>query len=432
MKKFTVAIIGLGARGFHTYAQYQKIDPERMQIVAIADINKEKVKLAAKEFNINDDMCFSSAQKLLAQPRLADIIIIASQDSQHFEHTIAALEKGYEILLEKPISTTAESCIIIRDQAIQKKKNITVCHVLRYTAFYKQIKEILKSKIIGEIVSIQAIENVGYWHQAHSFVRGNWRDSNIETPMILQKCCHDFDILNWLIEKKCKSLSSYGSLKYFKESCAPEGSTDYCFNCLVRDDCPYDAYKIYVTNENGIAHGNNGWPVNIIQENPTLDGIIEALKTNQYGRCVFRCDNNVVDHQTVNLLYEDDVTVSFTMCGFTDQISRQIKIMGTKGEIVGDQVTNLVTVKPFGLDKIVYDINKMATDLSGHGGGDNQMMRDMFDALENGGLIESSIEDSISSHIIAFAAEESRLKHGEKIDLEEFEINIKKNMEEIK
>jgi predicted dehydrogenase len=421
MKKFKVAIIGLGARGYHTYAKYQHLYPERMEIVAVADINPEKVKLAAKEFNVKKELCFYSAESLLKEPRLAELIIIATQDSQHIGHTLLALEIGYDILLEKPIATKLEDCIAIRDNAIRKKKRITVCHVLRYTSFYKKIKEILNSNLIGDVVTIDAIENVGYWHQAHSFVRGNWRNSNIQTPMILQKCCHDFDIFNWLLDKKCLRVSSFGSLKFFNEKNAPENSSSHCFNCKVKDTCPYDAYKIYVSNENGIEKGNVDWPVNIIMENPTIEGIKEALKTSPYGRCVFRCDNNVVDHQVVNLLYEEEVTVSFTMSAFTDKISRQIKIMGTKGEMIGDQTTNLISVIPFGGKEIVYDINKLATDLSGHGGGDNQMMTEMFDALENGGELESSIEKSISSHLIAFAAERSRLNFGENIILDEFD-----------
>lgn len=425
MKKFTVAIVGLGARGYYTYGRYQHTHPERMQVVAIADIDPEKVRLAAEEFNIKDERCFDSAEALLEEPRLADVIIIATQDTQHIYHTLKAIEKGYDILLEKPVSTKLEDCIAIRDNAIKKKIHVTVCHVLRYTTFFKKIKEILNSNIIGEVVTIQAIEKVGYWHQAHSFVRGNWRNSNIQSPMILQKCCHDFDILNWLLDKKCLSVSSYGSLKYFKEENAPENSTKYCYNCPVQKDCPYDAYKIYITNENGIANGNTDWPVNIIVEKPTIENIKEALKTSPYGRCVFRCDNNVVDHQVVNLLYEDDIIVNFTMTGFTNAMARQIKIMGTKGEIIGDQDTNLVTVQPFGKEKIVYDINVLATDLSGHGGGDNQMMKEMFDVLENGGEIESSIEKSISSHLIAFAAEKSRLNGGINIDLSKFDYKEK-------
>ena len=422
----TVAIVGLGGRGHHTYAKYQHLFPERMKIVAIADVDKEKVEIVKNEFGIADDMCFSSAMELLERERLADVIIIATQDQDHKEHTLAAIERGYEILLEKPISNNPLDCIEIRDAALANNINITVCHVLRYTLFYKKIKEAIDSKIIGDVVSVQAIENVGYWHQAHSFVRGNWSNSNETSPMILHKCCHDFDIINWLLGKKCLSLSSYGSLKFFNSSHAPEGSSEFCVDCKAKKRCPYDAYKIYVTNENGIAHGNTDWPVNIVKENPTLESIVEELKTSRFGRCVFRCNNNVVDHQVVNMLYEDDVTVQLTMCGFTKDMSRYVKVMGTHGEVIADQALNIVRVRTYDGEEIVYDINALATDLSGHGGGDNQMMTEMFDAMDTKVQTNSNIVNSISSHIQAFAAEYSRLHNGLNITIEEYENICKK------
>ena len=422
----TVAIVGLGGRGHHTYAKYQHLFPERMKIVAIADIDPEKLQIVKEEFNVADDMCFTSAMDLLEKEKLADVIIIATQDQDHKEHTLKAIERGYEILLEKPISNNPLDCIEIRDEAVKHGVNITVCHVLRYTMFYKMIKQAIDNKVIGDVVSVQAIENVGYWHQAHSFVRGNWSNSNETSPMILQKCCHDFDIINWLLGKKCLSLSSYGSLKYFNENNAPEGSTDYCCNCSVKEKCPYDAYKIYVTNENGIANGNTDWPVNIVKENPTLESILEELKTSRFGRCVFRCKNNVVDHQVVNMQYEDDITVQLTMCGFTKDMSRYLKVMGTHGEIIADQTLNIVRVRPFDGEEVVYDIATLTDDLSGHGGGDNQMMTEMFDAMETHGATNSSIVNSISSHIQAFAAEYSRVNKGLNITIEEYENICKK------
>ena len=417
----TVAIVGLGGRGHHTYAKYQHIYPERMKIVAIADIDPEKVEIVKNEFNVSDDMCFSSAMDLLERERLADYVIIATQDGDHREHTLKAIEKGYEILLEKPISNNPLDCVEIRDKALEANVNITVCHVLRYTMFYKKIKETILSKQIGDVVAIQAIENVGYWHQAHSFVRGNWADSTTTSPMILQKCCHDFDILNWLLDKKCISLSSYGSLKYFKEKNAPEGSTAYCHECKARGNCPYDAYKVYVDGDNGIKAGNTDWPVNIVKENPTLESVVEELKTSRFGRCVFRCGNNVVDHQVVNMLYEDDVTVQLTMCGFTKDMSRYLKVMGTLGEIIADQALNTVRVRTFAGEEIIYDISKLTDDLSGHGGGDNQMMTEMFDSYETKAQTNSSIANSISSHVQAFAAEYSRVNNGLNISIEEYE-----------
>lgn len=422
MKKFTVAIIGLGARGLHTYAKYQDKFPQRMKIIAVADIDKNKVKLAAEKYSIPEDMCFCSAEQLLSKGKLADVLIVATQDRQHKNHALLALEKGYDLLLEKPIAALPEDCIEIRNKANLLNKKVVVCHVLRYTAFYNMIKQLITEKKIGEPVIIQAIEKVGYWHQAHSFVRGNWRNEDIETPMILQKCCHDFDIISWLLGKKCISVSSIGSLKYFKTENAPVDSAEYCVSCKYCNTCPYSAIKIYLEQEDiGFNNGNREWPCDIVVENPTKETLLNALKTSPYGKCVFKCDNSVVDHQAVQMQFEDDVTVDFIMTAFTYKNAREIKVCGTLGEIYGNQTDNTVTLMPFGGKAQVFDINKIADDLSGHGGGDMKMMTEMFKALESGGIASSNITDSVHSHLIAFGAEKSRKLSGKVVMLDEFD-----------
>lgn len=424
MKRFTVAIAGLGGRGYHTYAKFQHLYPEQMEIVAIADIDKEKIELASREFNVPQEKCFTSAEEMLSCPRLADVVFITTQDRQHKSHIMMALEKGYDVLLEKPISITPKDCIEIRDKVLALGRSVTVCHVLRYTKFFEVVKEAIDSGAIGKVQTLQAIENVGYWHQAHSFVRGNWRNSEIETPMILQKCCHDFDIFIWLLGLECKAVSSFGSLGYFTKENAPEGSAERCVDCSVKD-CPFNAERIYLDESSiGFRNGNVGWPCDIVVENPTEEKLLNALKTSPYGKCVFRCDNNVVDHQVVNMLFEGGVTVQLTMTGFTAENYRYVKVMGTKGQIEADQKKNIVTVTPFGGEPVVYDINELAEDLSGHGGGDNKMLKEMFETIENGGQPRSAIADSVGGHLIAFAAEESRLHNGELIKISEFEKNL--------
>lgn len=421
MKQYKVAIVGLGGRGLHTYAKYQDKFPDRMKIVAIADIDSEKVKYAGDMYSVSPNLRFDSAESLLKQDKLADVLIIATQDRQHVSQALVALEKGYDILLEKPISPFLEECQKLRTAVKKSGRFILVCHVLRYTTFYRTVKKAIEEGLVGDVVSIQAIENVGYWHMAHSFVRGNWRNSNIESPMILQKCCHDFDIYGWLIGKKCLGLSSNGSLKYFKKENAPKGATERCYNCPHKTICAYSAEKIYLDHPQiGLRKGNIWWPNNIVAENPTEEKILAALKTGPYGRCVFHCDNNVVDHQVCNVLFEDGVTLDFTMCGFTAKNCRQFKVMGTKGEIVADQSSNIVTVQPFAGEAIVYDINKIAEDLSGHGGGDNAMLTELFAHLDGFSAdVSSTIENSVQSHEMAFASEISRLNGGKFIVLDE-------------
>ena len=420
-RQITVAIAGTGSRGGGTYAQYQKKFPERMKIVALADPDTVRMNLLAKEFDVPAERCFASAEELLAQPKLADVMIIATQDRQHVAQAVPALRKGYDILLEKPISNDPYAIMELLRTAHETGRAVTICHVLRYTPFYGKIKQLISEGAIGEPVAIHAIENVGYWHQAHSFVRGNWANSDVQSPMILQKSCHDMDIILWLLGKNCTRVSSYGSLKVFRPEMAPEGATETCLGgCRCKEECPYDAEKVYITNSTGVASGNTEWPVDVVVPEPTVERVREALKTSPYGRCVYHCDNNVVDHQAVVMDFEDGSTATFTMAAFTKRTAREIKVMGTAGELVGDMNTNLVTVYPFSGEDQVYDISKLAEDFSGHGGGDHRMMSEFFDMLE-GKESETltSIDVSVQSHLMSLAAEESRLNGGCGVSLQE-------------
>ena len=429
MKTFDVAIAGLGGRGYHTYAKYSHLHGDRMRIVAIADIDKEKLTLCGNEFNVPESKRYESAEEMLACPKLADVMIIATQDYQHKAHALAAIEKGYDLLLEKPVAMTPSDCAEIERAAVKANKTVVVCHVLRYTEFFRKIKDIIDSGEIGRVAAIRATENVGYWHQAHSFVRGNWRSDLTETPMIVQKCCHDFDMISWLMGSPCKSVSSYGSLLYFNKENAPAGSAERCVECKV-SDCPYNAHKIYFDNgEIGFdAAGNRFWPCDILVENPTREKLENAISKGPYGKCVFRCDNNVVDNQVANMSFENGAVATLTMTGFSAKNFREYKIFCTKGEITADQGKNIITVTRFGENPVEYDINKIAVDLSGHGGGDNRMLDEMFASLENGGEAASSIKTSVRTHLMAFAAEKSRLSGGKQIFIDDvYSENSEKN-----
>ncbi|MCI8351594.1 MAG: Gfo/Idh/MocA family oxidoreductase [Oscillospiraceae bacterium] len=413
----TVAIAGLGSRGKDTYAPLAKKFPDKMKITAIADIVPEKVAEVQRLYDVPAERCFSSAEEMLKQERLADVMFICTQDRQHVGHAIPALEKGYHLVLEKPISPDDAECRAILRAAEQAGRQVIVCHVLRYTPFYNKLKELVDSGVVGEVVAVQAVENVGYWHQAHSFVRGNWRNAEQSSPMILQKCCHDMDILLWLTGKKCRSVSSVGNTYLFRPEKAPAGAALRCLDgCAAKDSCPYDAEKIYITNPaTGVSHGHTGWPCDVLTLHPTVESVTEALRTGPYGRCVYHCDNTVVDHQAVNLDMEDGSVISFLMCGFTSEVSRRTKIMGTKGEIIGEMGQNIITVRPFGQEPQVIDVSKLTDDFSGHGGGDSRMVEEFLDQLALGSapsLRTTSLERSTESHYIAFAAEQSRLQGG--------------------
>lgn len=431
-KPIKVAIAGLGGRGKDIYAKSAKLHPEKMEIVAIADIDPEKVDLVAKEYHVPKEACFSSAEEMLRQEKLADAMIIATQDRQHVGHATAALEKGYHLLLEKPISPDLDECKKLAKAAESCGKKVVVCHVLRYTPIYQKVKELLDLGVIGDVVSIMASENVGWYHQAHSFVRGNWANSKETSPMILQKCCHDMDLYLWLAGKTCESLTSYGDTYLFKKEKAPKGCARRCLDgCKVKEECPFDAEKIYLDNKVfGYRRGNRIWPLDVlVPAGPTEEKVMDAIKNSRYGQCVYHCDNDVVDHQVVNLRMTDGTTMSFTMCGFTPEISRYARFMGTKGEIrvemKGVAEDCEISIRKFECDIPVenIDVASLSDDFSGHGGGDDRMVVEFLDII-SGEKEESSyvtsLDRSLESHYCALAAEYSRTHDGSPVKISEF------------
>lgn len=416
-----IAIAGVGSRGKNAYGLELLNMKDRAKVVAVADIDPERLALAGDAHGVPDEMRFPSAEAMLAMPKLADAMLVCSQDRQHVPHAVAALKKGYDVMMEKPISPKLEDLQEITKVARENGRRVVVCHVLRYTPFFQTIKKTIDSGVLGEVVSIQALENVRYWHQAHSFVRGNWRREEDTSPMILAKCCHDLDYLVWLCGKKCERVSSYGSLMYFKKSNAPEGAALRCTQgCKAKESCPYDAEKIYLTNKDtGILCGNVEWPIDVLAENPTEEKIRHAIETGPYGRCVFHCDNDVVDHQIVNMQMEGGASLSLTMSAFTSIGGRTIKVMGTLGDLWGDMHENKIRIGAFGKEPQVIDLGKEEKDFAGHGGGDRLLMEQFVDLMqgkEPDGTI-TTLETSVESHLVALAAEKSRLENGESIEI---------------
>jgi len=420
----TFAIIGLGSRGRKTYLKELVKMPERAKIVAIADPDEEKLKDAAEILGLSPEYCFSSAEALLEQPKLADAVLICTHEQQHVPQAIPAIKKGYHVLVEKPIAPDVESCRELLAVAREYDRKVVVCHVLRYSYFYRKIKEILDSGDLGELKNLQASEEVAYWHYAHSFVRGNWRNSNVTSPMFLAKCCHDMDILVWLTGQKCRKVSSFGSLDHYREECAPEGAARRCLDgCKAKDQCPFDAEKIYITNKTGVLH-TKGWATAMLAVEMTEENVREALKKGPYGRCVYYCDNNVVDHQVVNLEMENGLTVNFSMCGFCGHGRRYMNIMGTRGSMIADMQKEQLIISVFGQETKVIDFADEKNKQGGHGGGDPVLVREFLDYLsgeEPKGI--TVLEDSMESHFIAMAAEESRLRGGESIELAKFRMS---------
>lgn len=419
----TFAICGCGDRGLEAYAPYQFTHPEEMKVVAGADVRPERLELLQKRFGVPAGMCFPSDEALLDQPRLADVMIVSTLDRQHVSAALKALDKGYHILLEKPISPDLDQCRALQKKAHETGRLVVVCHVLRYTRFYAALEDLIRRGAVGKLETIDAVEHVAYWHQAHSFVRGNWRNSHETSPMILQKSCHDMDILRWLAGSSCLRVQSFGSLDYFTAANAPEGAALRCLDgCACKDACPYDAEKIYVTDpRTGIRGRGRGWPCGVLASEPDEEKIYAALRTGPYGRCVFHCDNNVVDHQTVNLEFEGNIHATFTMTAFTQNCHRTIKVTGTLGEIEGDMEKNVLTLRRFGRPKETIDLNEEGGQFSGHGGGDFGLMASFCKLMAEGGADAlTGVDASVESHVMALAAEASRLDGGRTITLADF------------
>lgn len=414
MKPISAALIGAGQRGIDVYGGYALKFPRQIRFVAVAEPDEERRNRFKTQHGISEHMCFSSWEDLLKKTQLADAVFICTQDQMHYEPTIKALEKNYHVLLEKPMATDPKECVDMGEYAKKYNKIFSIAHVLRHTDFFSTIKKLLDENCIGKLISIQHNENVAFWHQAHSYVRGNWRNSKQSSPMILAKSCHDMDIMLWLAGADCTGISSFGSLTHFKKENAPQGVPDRCLDgCPAAYECPYFAPKIYLTDY-------IGWPVSVISNDTSLEARTKALKEGPYGRCVYRCDNDVVDHQVVNIEFDNDVTAAFTMCAFTNDSSRTIKLMGTLGEIRGHMEKNEIEVIDFNTSR--RDIIHFKQSGYGHSGGDFGIMRDFIRLIQKGDFRESltSAQSSVQSHLMAFAAETSRLE-GRVVYLKEYQ-----------
>ena len=366
MKTAKFIVVGAGDRG-SSYASYIKAHPDLAKVIAVAEPREEWRNSFAKSHNIAPENTADDWKPLAAKQKFADAVIIATQDSMHAEPAIAFARKGYHILLEKPMATTQSDCENIVAEAIKNNIIFAVCHVLRYTTYTQKIKKIITNGIIGDVVSIQRLEPVGYWHQAHSFVRGNWRREDLSTPMLMAKCCHDIDWIHYIMGSKCVSVQSFGTLNHFRKEKKPIGAAKRCLDCSIESKCPYSAKKIYLKQ---VENGNTGWPVSILTHHVTKENIIKALREGPYGKCVYECDNNVVDNQVVNMLFENGQTATLTMTAFTAGRHRETRIFGTKGELTGDG--NIIRHFDFLTDEW-NEIDTAASDhsiLGGHGGGD--------------------------------------------------------------
>lgn len=394
----TCIVVGAGGRGKDSYAPYIK-QSGVMQIVGVAEPDDKKRGEFAKDYGISDEMCFADYRDLFARERMADAVMICTQDRMHFEPTVMAMDRGYHILLEKPISALEEEVDALCARVSRYDKVFCTGFVLRYTPFICKIKELLDAGEIGKVISVQHNENEGFWHHAHAYVRGQWNNDATSSPLSLSKSCHDFDLLLYLIGSKCTAVSSYGCNTYFKAENAPRADVPLrCTDgCPCGDTCVYNAVSLY-------TKGEGRYFVHKFECGERDEEIIEALKTNIYGRCVYRCDNNVCDHQVAALNFESGETAVFTLSAFTKENTRTIKIMGTRGEIGGCLESGEIVLKRFA--DMQSEVFRVTHDGTKHCGGDGGLMRHFAKRIA-----ENDVQNDLNiflAHKMAFAAERSR------------------------
>ncbi len=401
-----VILIGAGHRG-SIYADYATKSPREMRVVGVAEPNAARRKRIAAAHGIPPERCFTD-WKAVFEPgpghegKWADAVIIATPDRLHTAPCLRALALGYDVLLEKPAAPTEAECRQILAAAQASGRIVGVCHVLRYTPYFRELKALIDGGMVGQVISVQHLEPIEHVHMSHSYVRGNWRKSEDATPIILAKSCHDTDILRWLVDSPAQEVHCYGNLKWFKEANAPAGSTPRCTDgCKVEHECPYSALQIYYRDRKRLY-------VFDLPEDQSKWGplIMQGLNTTDYGRCVYRMDNDQPDHLTANILFANGVTAGFSMEAFVSYEGRRTRIMGSMGDIVGDMESFTLTSFKNGKRRSW----SMKTDA--HGGGDHRMVKDWVQAVgqQNPALLSSPIEVSVESHLIAYAAEKSRLE----------------------
>lgn len=418
-KIYTVAILGIGGRGGDTYGQLLKKETDRFKIVSLCDIRQERLARFGKILGVEKENLFIDENEFFQKKR-ADLLIIATQDADHIRHTIKAFELGYDILLEKPITDKKEECALILEAQKRSGRKALVCHVLRYAPAFLKVAEILDKGEIGRLVAINALERVSFWHQAHSYVRGNWRNTATATPMILAKCCHDLDLLQYYAKSPCKAVSSVGGLTFFNADNAPKNATCRCVDCPNIDTCPYSAKNIYIKTWEAVGSPSDIWPNNIIASAPlTKEKLEKAIKESDYGRCVFYCDNDAVDHQIVTMEFENGVKAELTMTAFTRDGGRRYHFFGTYGEVMLDMQLKEIRVSKYSGEKDCYTIqlSELTEKGYGHGGGDKGLVDALYDMLDNTKENCTGLEQSIESHLMGIYAEESRKHGGERMFL---------------
>ncbi|KAF2262791.1 streptomycin biosynthesis protein StrI [Lojkania enalia] len=401
-----------------------------------------------------------------------DAVFVCVLDELHEEVVCGVAGLGVHVCVEKPLSTSLESCLRMYKalKSVTGKESVFgICHVLRYSPHNMLLRQLaLEKEIIGDVLSVEHVEPVGWWHFSHSYLRGNWRKESVTAPSLLTKSCHDIDFLMWLLCSPPPNagtqphlpsyVTSTGSRKFFRKERKPReaGDAKNCLSCPHEEDCLYSAKRIYL--ERHLRYGNTGWPVKIV--NPEIEEcykksgleaassmLLDNLKEDYtpetpvkeiesrpwFGRCVWESDNDVCDDQCVTITWDDDPlpsedgvtvlhqrgakTAQFHMVAFTEKIcERRGRIYGTKGEIEYDSATIKVHDFSTGYTKV----HKPHLAGGGHGGGDEGLVRQFLMAVNAVNCQEMSaaeaqreflgcdLDEAFRSHAMVFAAEDAR------------------------
>ncbi|KAI9203113.1 streptomycin biosynthesis protein StrI [Polychytrium aggregatum] len=417
MAPLTLAVLGAGERG-NIFGNLALQHPERVKVVAVAEVHPSRRSIFASKHSIADASVFSDWRALAEQPKLADAVVITTLDRMHYEATILFAQKGYHILCEKPLATDPNECAKMVKAVQDAGVILAVGHVLRYSPYFVALKKQLDNQAVGDILNMIHVEPVGNYHFAHSFVRGNWGRKDLTSFSLMTKSCHDLDIIcHMLSPRRPLFVSSFGSLTHFRKDKKPKeaGDAKRCQECAYEPQCPYSTNKIYMDTIKG---GHKGWPVSVLHPEPDIENIAEALRTGPYGRCVYECDNDVNDHQVVNIEFEGGVSVSFTMVATTQLLCQRLtRIHGSLGEITGDM--NIFDL--FSFQDRQNQTHHPSTTLGGHGGGDDGLFHAFVEALEKNdqSVLGCTPNDILTSHLLVFAAESARLSRTV-VDFNEF------------
>jgi predicted dehydrogenase len=402
----TAVVVGAGNRGRLVYAAWARRHPDRLRVVAVAEPDERSRAAVAADHALPPERCFRDWRECLAGPRLADVAIVATSDTLHVEPALAAIERGYDLLLEKPIAPTPADCVRVVEAAERAGRLLQIGHVLRYTPFYEKVHALVASGALGEVLHLDLKEHVAAWHMTHSYVRGRFRNRAIAAPILLAKSCHDLDLIAWLAGRPARRVASFGALAHYRPEHAPAGAPARCTDgCPVQAECPHDAVRFYLDPDERLARH---WPWVDVSADPSRAARRRALETGRYGRCVYRCDNDALDHQVVALEFEDGVTASFALHGLAAREQRTIRITGSRGELRGLLDGGVIEISRPGA--IAVERHEIGESVLGHYGGDEGLMAH-FSALVADGRregVRASGRSALESHLVGFAAERAR------------------------